>query len=174
MSSGSEVPGAVRIIDSSPMYSLAEFERCIIADWRMQPTEQEFGRRNEALIDLAGRFPSACAYLEMIEPSSKPPTAPVRKTAMGVFRSLGPKLSCVATIVHGAELRVTFVRAVLAGMTFFVPHFQPLRVFKETDSAAAWMQGHLHESDEFARRLTTAADSLRPQATQTTRPTKIG
>jgi len=151
----------VRVLAAEPTYALGEFERCIIADWRLQPSERDFERRNVALNDLAGRFPSACAYLEMIEPTSKPPTAPVRKFAMEVFKSLGPKLSCVATIVLGAEVRVTLVRAVLSGMTFFVPKFQPLKVFKDTAGAAQWVQGHLKESDEFARKLQAAADAVR-------------
>jgi hypothetical protein len=156
----------MRIIESVATYGLAEFERCIIADWRLQPNEREFDRRNVALIELADRFPNACAYIEMIEPTSKPPSAPVRKSAMGVFKSLGPKLSCVATIVLGTEVRVTLVRAVISGMTFFVPKFQPLKVFKLTDDAARWVQEQLDESSEFAQRLTAAADSLRtaPQA----------
>jgi hypothetical protein len=162
MGSGSDPPATVRILESSSTYALGEFERCIIADWRLQPSEQDFERRNVALLDLAGRFPGACAYIDMIEPTSKPPTSPVRKAAMEVFRALGPKLSCVATIVHGAELRVTFVRAVLSGMTFFVPQFQPLRVFKETDAAARWAQGRLGADSEFERRLAAAAESLRP------------
>jgi hypothetical protein len=128
----------------------------------LQPSEQDFNRRNVALLDLAGRFPGACAYLEMIEPTSKPPSAPVRKSAMEVFRALGPKLTCVATIVHGAELRVTFVRAVITGMTFIVPQFQPLKVFKDNESAAHWTRSRLGGDGDFERRLVTAADSLRP------------
>jgi hypothetical protein len=162
MGPGSETAAAVRVLESNPTYALGEFERCIIADWRLQPSESDFHRRNVVLTDLAARFPGACAYVDMIEPTSKPPTAPVRKFAMDVFRTLGPKLVCVATVVHGAELRVTFVRAILSGMTFIVPQFQPLRVFKQTDAAARWMQTNLAADADFERRLVAAAESLRP------------
>jgi hypothetical protein len=159
-------PGAtatIRILESNPTYGLGEIANCLIADWRLQPNAQDFDRRNVALLDLAARFPGACAYIDMIEPTSKPPTAPVRKAAMDIFRALGPKLSCVATIVHGAELRVTFVRAVLSGMTFLVPQVQPFRVFKQTEAAARWIQPHLGADAELERRLVAAAESLRPQ-----------
>ena len=162
MVSGSEAPGAVRILDSSPLYTLGEVGNCLIADWKLQPTSLEFDRRNVALRDLASRFPGACAYLEMIEPTSKPPPASVRKPAMDVFKQLGPTLSCVAIIVHGAELRVTFVRAILSGMTFLVPQVQPLRVFKDTESAARWIQPRLPADPEFETRLVAGAESLRP------------
>ena len=164
MNTGSEAPtAAVRVLESNPTYALAEFERVLIADWRLQPSEADFDRRNVALIDLAERFPGACGYIDMIEPTSKPPTAPVRKSAMGVFRTLGPKLSCVATVVHGAEFRVTLVRAILSGLTFLVPQFQPLRVFKQTEGAARWMQETLKQSTEFEQRLIAAAESVRQQ-----------
>jgi hypothetical protein len=163
MGSASDPPATVRILDSSPVYSLAAFERCVITDWRLQPTQREFARRNEALIELTDRFAGVCGYLEMIEPTSKPPPGPLRKFAMDGFRALGAKLSCVGMVVHGTELRVTFVRAVLSGMTFFVPQFQPLRVFKETDAATRWIQASLGEGANFQRRLAVAAESLRPQ-----------
>ncbi|HEY5924501.1 MAG TPA: hypothetical protein VIV11_22640, partial [Kofleriaceae bacterium] len=145
-----------------PIYSLGEFERCIITDWRLQPTERAFDRRNEELVKLAERHPGACAYLEMIEPSSKPPPAPLRKHGMEVFRKLGLNLTCVAVVVHGTEMRAALVRAVLTGMTFLIPQFQPARVFKESEAAAKWLRPRLGMDAEFDRRFVGAAEFLRP------------
>lgn len=152
-----------RILETTPTYVLAEFGRCLITDWRLQPNKLEFDRRNEALMDLASRFPGACGYLEMIESTSKPPSSSVRKGGMEAFRTLGPNLSCMAVVIHGAEFRVTLVRAVLTGLTFLVPQIQPLRIFKQTQPAADWMQGLIAESPGFERRFAAAAELLRPQ-----------
>ena len=62
---------------------------------------------------------------------------------MEVFRKLGVNLSCVAAVVHGTEIRMVLVRAILTGMAFLVPQFQPARVFKEIEAAAKWMRPRL-------------------------------
>jgi hypothetical protein len=46
-------------------------------------------------------------------------------------------------------------------MTFLVPKFQPVRVFKQTEDAARWTQGILNQDAEFERRLVAAAESCR-------------
>ena len=163
--SGSEPPAGLRVVESSPIYSLGEFERCIIVDWRLSPTEREFDSRNAALVALAERHPGACACLEIIEPGSKPPPSPLRKYGMEGYRKLGANLCCVAVVVHGTEMRTALIRAVLTGMTFLIPQFQPARVFKDIEAAGRWMRPRLGMDAEFDRRLLAAGEFLRPRVT---------
>jgi hypothetical protein len=157
-----ETPPGLRIIDIGAVCSIAEHERCVLTVWRQQPTRAAFDLRHEALLALATQYPKRCAYVEVIEPTSTPPTNELRKVAVEVFRKLGKDLSCVGFVLEGAELRTTMVRAILTGMTFFVPQMQPSKVFKRLTDTPVWMRPHMGETDPaFDTRFLAAFDYLR-------------
>ncbi|MFT3693229.1 MAG: hypothetical protein QM831_08810 [Kofleriaceae bacterium] len=158
-------PSGLRIIDVTPVYSFAELDRCLMIVWRQQPTRDAFERRHQELEALAKRSPKSCAYVEVIESSSKPPTDELRKIAVQVFKKLGKDLSCVGFVIEGTDLRTTMVRAILTGMTFLVPQMQPSKVFKRLGDAGPWVRNFLGEDSGFDPRFAAAFDYLRKSVT---------
>ncbi|MEO6771683.1 MAG: hypothetical protein ABI467_01510 [Kofleriaceae bacterium] len=157
-----ERPAGLRIIEIDPVCSLGELDRCLLVVWRQQPTRAMFDLRHRALTDLASRHAGQCAYVELIESTSKPPPDELRKVAVEVFRKLGNAVSCVGFVMEGNELRTALVRAILTGMTFLVPQMQPSKVFKRAAAAAAWVRPQLGGAEpELETRLTAAIDYLR-------------
>ena len=155
-------PPGLRVIEIGAVFALAELDHCVLAVWRQQPTRAAFDVRHQALAELAASHPRKCAYIEVIESGSTPPTNELRKVAVEVFKKLGRDLSCVSFVVDGAELRSTMVRAILTTMTFFVPQMQPSKVFKRLSDVPAFVRAHAGEMDPgFDARLIAAFDYLR-------------
>lgn len=154
-------PEGLRIIEVSPVCAMGEFERCLLTVWRLQPTIDAFNMRHAALTELAARNPGKCAYVELIEPESKPPTDEMRKVAVEAFRKLGSDLSCVGFVLDGTQLRSALVRAILTGMTFLIPQMQPSKVFKRLGDAAEWIRPRIGQDAGFNPRLLGAFDYLR-------------
>jgi hypothetical protein len=151
----------VTVIDAAPGYALGEFEHCLLVVWRLQPTAEAFQQRNRRLLDLAGRHPRACAYFEIIEPSSRPPPGELRPLGVEVFSQLGDRLSCIAITVEGSALWSALVRAILTGMTFLTPQFQPYKVFKRLSDAAPWVEPRIGAGSGFFDRLSPAYETVR-------------
>ena len=156
-----EIPKGLRIIDLGAVCSIAEYERCLLVVWRMQPTRAAFDHRHQLLADLAVRYPGNCAYVEVIESTSPPPTNELRKVAVDVFRKLGKDLGCVGFVLDGTELRTTMVRAILTTMTFFVSHMQPSKVFKRLSDVPAFLRTHIGDPGFDPRAFSIAFDYLR-------------
>jgi hypothetical protein len=151
----------VSIIEVNDVYVLGETERCVLVVWRRQPTKAAFQRRNEAVADLAQRFPARCAYLELIEPTSRPPPSSLRQVSVEVFPKLGATLSCVGVVIEGSQVRSALVRAILTSMTFLIPQFQPYKVFKRRTEMAEWAGPRIGAEAGFTERLRDAFDLLR-------------
>jgi hypothetical protein len=151
----------VVIREATPVYALGEFEHCVLTVWRLQPTEEAFRRRNRELLDLASRFPGQCAYMEFIEQTSRPPPGALRPVSLEPFPGLGKNLSCIGTTIDGTQVRSALVRAILTGMTFLVPQFQPYKVFKRRSDMAEWVQPRINAAPGFADRVTAAFEVLR-------------
>ena len=159
----------VSIIEANNVIVLGETEQCLLVVWRRQPTKETFQRRNAAVVDLAARFPSRCAYLELIEPTSTPPPSNLRQVSVEAFPKLGSTLSCIGIVIEGNQIRTTLVRAILTGMTFLIPQFQPYKVFKRRADLAEWTGPRIGSAPGFADRLHAAFEILRaaePGATQ--------
>ena len=167
-----EPPEGLRIIEIGPVCSLGEQERCLFVVWRLQPTRAMFDLRHRVLSELATRHEGQCAYVEVIEATSKPPTDELRKVAVEVFRKLGRDVSCVGFVMEGSELRVALVRAILTGMTFLVPQMQPSKVFKRIGDAASWVRPQIGATEpEFEARFAAAFDYLRKTREKAAEPT---
>lgn len=156
-----ELPPKLRIIEIGAVCSIAEYERCVLVVWRQQPTRAAFDQRHRILTELAARHPRTCAYVEVIESTSTPPTNELRKVAVEVFRKLGSDLGCVGFVLDGTELRTTMVRAILTTMTFFVPQMQPSKVFKRLSDVPAFIHSHIGETGFDQRTFVAAFDQLR-------------
>jgi hypothetical protein len=156
-----EIPQGLRIIEIGAVCSIAEYERCVLVVWRLQPTRAAFDRRHQILAELAARYPRKCAYVEVIESTSTPPTNELRKVAVEVFRKLGKDLACVGFVLDGTELRTTMVRAILTTMTFFVPQMQPSKVFKRLSDVPEFVRSHIGDAGFDPRTFVTAFDYLR-------------
>jgi hypothetical protein len=157
----STAPEGLRIIHSSDVCAMGEFERCVICIWHLQPTQDTFDLRNRELQQVAARYPGRCGYVDVIEPASKAPPDPLRKLAVQVFRELGKELACIAFLVDGSELRSALTRSVLTTLTFLLPQVQPSKVFKTAFDVAVWMRPRVGHEQEFDARFVTALDFLR-------------
>jgi hypothetical protein len=167
-----ELPEGLSIIEIDPVCSLGERDRCLFVVWRQQPTRAMFDLRHRALTDLATRHKGECAYVELIESTSKPPPDELRKVAVEIFRKLGRDVSCVGFVMEGNELRTALVRAILTGMTFLVPQMQPSKVFKRLSDAAVWLRPQIGSIEPgFEARFAAAFDYLRKTETKQLEPT---
>jgi len=161
-SSKGTLPQGLHVIDSNEVFAIAEFDRCMLTIWRLQPTRETFGKRDKEVAEFVAKYPGRCGYVELIEPGSKPPPNDLRKAGVEVFRQLGKDLSCIAFVVDGAELRSAMVRAILATMSFFVPATQPSKIFKRLGDMAEWVRQRIGEEDAtFSARLAAAFEYLR-------------
>jgi len=167
MIDSSAAPSDIRIIQVNSVCAMAEFERCIVTVWKLQPTKEAFDERHRALVDLATRHPGKCAYAELIEPTSKPPGDELRKVAVEAFKKLGKDLSCVAFVLDGPEMRSAFVRAILTTMMFLLPQMQPTKVFKRLSDMAQWMRPRIDQDPAFESRLVQVFDYLRKTSPST-------
>jgi hypothetical protein len=152
----------LRVLESSERWALGELDRCILVVWRLQPDEPTMRRRAEALRELCARSPAACALVEIVEVSSRPPAELTRRVAMDVFRDLGPKLSLISFTLEGDQLRATVARAIITAMLFFVKQPQPAKVFREIPQMLAWVQRILATDDhDFVSSTRLALETLR-------------
>lgn len=152
----------VRIIQAAEGWAIGEIANCLAIVWRHQPTVDVFRFRNTQLQELAKRAPAKCALVEVIEPTSKPPTDEMRKVAMEVFRQLGGDLGGIGFVLEGNELKSTLNRAILTGMMFFVKQLQPTKVFKRSSELATWARARVASEDPaFETKLVAAFEELR-------------
>jgi len=164
------VPDGLRTLHTSDVCAIGEIERCIICVWYLQPTQETFDLRNRALLALAERHPGKCAYVDVIEPTSKAPPEPLRKLAVQVFRELSKDLCCIAFLVAGSELRSALTRSVLTTLTFLLPQVQPSKVFKKPDDVATWIKSRIGHEQEFNAQFTSAVAFLRRRPAQPSSP----
>lgn len=159
----SEVP-PVRIIEVTNKWAMGEFCQCIGAVWRGQPTSEALKLRASELVDLAHKYPGACALLEVVEPTSKPPTDETRRVAMDVFRKLGNDLAGIGFVIEGNEVRSTLTRAIITGMLFFVKQPQPTKLFRRTTDMVGWVRQRMHVEDhDLEQKLIAGLEYLRGQ-----------
>ncbi len=157
-------PHGLRVLHVDQVFALGEYRRCLLEVYSGEPTLEGFLLRNREIDDLVSRHPGRCAFVDFIEPSSKPPPSEVRPVAMQAIAKAGKNLSCVAAVLEGSNIRTALVRAVLAGMALLVPGRQPSKVFKGTTEVAAWVAPHVQEDNaEFKSGLVDALAYLRAQ-----------
>ena len=152
----------LRVLKVDRDYAFGEQDGCLLVIWRGQPTEESYRERAAFMLDLAGRLPGRCGVIEVIEPSSKPPSPAARNVIAQSMRDVGRSLSGMTSVVEGNELRATLVRAVLAGLQLLVRGEQPMRVDKDLRRAAEWLCGMMKASDPaLPARLVEAVETLR-------------
>lgn len=154
-------PTDVRVILSSAVCAMAEFERCIVTVWKLQPTQAAFDIRHTAMSELAAKHKGKCAYVELIEPTSKPPPDNLRKIAVEAFKKLGSDVACVAFVLDGPEMKSALNRAILTTMMFLLPQMQPTKVFKRLTDMAQWVRPRIDQTPAFESRLVEVFDYLR-------------
>jgi hypothetical protein len=164
---GTSVPQGVRVIHSTSTCAMAEFERCVITVWKQQPTKEAFDVRHQALLDLSTRHKAKCAYVELIESTSKPPPDDLRKVAVEAFKKLGGDVACVGFVLDGPEMRSAINRAILTTMMFLLPQMQPTKVFKRLSDMAQWVRPRIEQEPGFDARLVAAFDYLRKMSAST-------
>ena len=140
---------------------MGELDRCLLVVWRRQPTPDAFRIRNRALIDLVERHGGGCALVEVVEQTSAAPSNEARRVAMQVFRELGPRLAAIGIVLEGSEMRVSFNRAILTTMMFFVKQLQPTKVQKSIIETLAWIQSRIAGPVDLQQRLSRGLDELR-------------
>ena len=153
--------GALRVIETSERWALGELERCVLVVWRLQPDEQTMRARAAALRELCLKYEGRCALVEIVEPTSKPPSEATRRVAMEVFRDLGPRLSLITFTLEGDQVRTAVARAIITAMLFFVMQPQPTKVCKTIAEAASFVRERVGDSQDFEAQLTRGLDDLR-------------
>lgn len=146
-------------------WAMGELAPCLIVVWRGAVTEERTSRINERLWDLTQRHSGKCAYINVIERNSPPPSPAVRKLAMQGMNRPGNALSCMVAAIEGNELRSAFVRAILTGMALLRPQQQPTKFFKNTAELARWVTALLASrgADVGEAEIVRAAEVIRDQ-----------
>ena len=158
----SPAASSVRIYVAENGSALGEADQCLIAVTRGELTQKLAEQQERALINLANRYPGNCAYISVIEVTAPPPPSELRAQSMQVFRSLGDKVSCIGVVIEGTELRSALIRAVLTGMTMFVPKMPPTRICRDHKDAAKWVvQKTFPGKVDLEHRLTSAIEVIR-------------
>src|SRR5678815_4725872 len=106
----------ITMLAAEAQWAMGELDACLIVLWRGAASEPAILQVNDAIWNLTQRRPGQCAYINVIEPSSPPPSAAMRKLVMAGISRPGAALSCLAAVMEGNEFRLTVVRAILAGM----------------------------------------------------------
>lgn len=154
----------VTILAAQRTWGMGEFGPCLIVVWRGQPSEQALLQINERIFDLSQRRPGACAYINVIEANSPPPTAPMRKLAMTGVTRPGDALTCMAAVMEGHEFRTAAVRAIITGMMMLRPQVRPTKIFKNTKEMSAWVRNQLPDApSDIDKQIVRAAEVLRGQ-----------
>ena len=105
-------------------------------------TPEAHARRAAQLVELCAKYPGRCALVEVVEPTSKPPSDDqTRKIAMDVFRELGPNLSLIGFVLEGGQMSSVLARAVITGMLFFLKQPQPIKGVQDAGhDMAKWVK----------------------------------
>lgn len=157
------MPG-LRLIEVTDGWAIGELEtqHVIASVWRGQPNAAALAKRGNELVELTRKYPGKCAMIEVVEPSSKPPSDQDRKIAMEVFRELGTNLACIGFTVEGGEMRSAMTRAIITGMLFFVKQPQPTKVFRAIPDMLAWVKSRMGtDQTSFEPDLAAALEHLR-------------
>jgi hypothetical protein len=153
---------SLRVLALHRDYAFGEQDGCLIVVWRGQPTEESYEERGRFMADLVGRLRGRCAVIDVVEPSSKPPSPAARKVVARLMKEVGDAVSGAAIVVEGNELRSALVRAVLAGMQLLIRLDHPIRVDKDPLRAAEWARERMQSKDAtLAKRLVESIETLR-------------
>jgi hypothetical protein len=126
--------------------------------WRSGVIPCRFERQREALHE-AVRRPGGASFLCIIEPTSTPPDAEMRKASMDMLDACGDGLRCVAAVVEGAGFPAAVVRGALTGIMLLRPVRCPTCVFSSISPAVAWIGKYVLTDD--AHHLMRAIDDAR-------------
>jgi hypothetical protein len=146
-----------------PHWAMGEIGPLLIVIWRGNVTEEALRQINERVWNLTQQRPGACAYINVIERNSPPPSAPLRKIAMEGLSKPGKALTCLGAVFEGNEFRSALVRAVMTGMALLRPQGQPTKFFKNTQEMAVWVSGQLRNAgvDVNANDIGRACEHIR-------------
>ncbi len=100
------------------------------------------------------------AFLTVAQFKAPVPPAKVREAIVACYRSLGPKLACIAQVVEGDGFWACGARCFIAGIGLLSRREQPMGVFGDVDTASLWMRKWL-ERPLDADTVTNAVAGLR-------------
>jgi len=142
---------------------MGEVGPCLIVVWRGTVREDAIHRINDHIWTLTRQRPGACAYINVIESNSPPPSASLRKLVMDGITRPGKALTCLGAVFEGNELRTALVRAVMTGMAMLRRSAQPTKFFKNTQDMAVWVEEQLRAAGTVADRgvIVRAAEIVR-------------
>jgi hypothetical protein len=161
VSSGPRTVDGVAVHAAHKAWAMGELGPFLMVIWRGLATQEAVLQINERIGDLTQRLPGKCVYINVIEPRSPTPPAPVRKLAMeGLSR---PGLGCKVAVIEGHELRAALVRAILTGMALLRREEQPTKWFKNTREMSLWVKNQLHDAGDLDQQIVRAAEVIRNQ-----------
>src|SRR5262245_1952474 len=144
-------------------WALGEVGPLLIVVWRGKVTEPAMLLVNERIWDITQRRPGNCAFVTIVERTSPPPTAPLRKLAVTGFSRPGKALTCKIAVVEGNELKAALSRAVLTGMALLRPQDQPTKFAKDTEEASLWVKAQLGDTGDLDKEIVRAVEVVRNQ-----------
>lgn len=124
-------------------WALGEYGPCLIVIWRGKVTEEALLVINAQIWSSTQARPGQVAYINVIEPNSPPPSAPLRKLVMEGLSRPGKALNCKSAVVEGNEFRSALVRAVMTGLALLRPQEIPTKFFKNLPELAVWLQAQM-------------------------------
>jgi hypothetical protein len=156
-----------RVIYSDPGVAVGEVGRYFVALWRGDVTRSRFEKQRWALTEVVQRHPRGVGFLCVIEPTSKPPDAELRRASVDMVEEHGDRIRCVALVIEGRGFAAALTRAGISGMLLLIRKRPAFADFANVPSALGWMGQYVPvevETDmaglvEEVRRGMTAAAS---------------
>ena len=148
-----QIVDGVTIYAGHKDWAMGEVGPCLIVLWRGVVTEAAVLQINDQILSLTERYPGKCAYLNVIEQSSPPPKAPLRKIVMAGLTRPGKALTCLVAVIEGNPLRSALVRAIMTGMALLGPQGQATKFFGNTADMSLWVNKRLSSAEDPDRDL---------------------
>jgi hypothetical protein len=115
---------------------------CLVV-WRDKVTPERFELQRTALRSLAAKHAQPVALMCVVQPSSPPPDAAMRRASIAMVDELGSRLSCVACVIEGGGLIAATTRSVLSGMALLINKTSvPIKFTGTISVAADWIAVH--------------------------------
>jgi hypothetical protein len=132
---------------------------CVVV-WRESVTQRRFDIQRKGLAEVVRRHPQEAVMLCVIEPTTAPPGAELRRASAEMIAGHGDALKGLCCVIEGQGFRASVGRSVLAGMAYLLAGRGPRQGFVATvDDALRFLSADIKPAT--LRRLAPAIAELR-------------
>lgn len=159
---------APRVVHDDEGLQIAIWSRVFINRWRTVATLERLlvlGEHQRALVQATGD--KRIAVVTVLEDKSgSMPSAPARKEAEAVAKSVREAVIVQAQVVEGDGFVAASIRALLTGIALAIRAPYPNKVFKTVDEALPWVEEQLRKAGyaEDAAGVAAAVQAVGPKA----------